>query len=159
MRIKYLPLLALLFCAPLKSEQTPSLFSLGVGIYNVVKEKRAFQVQMEYKWGYAFYHIQPFTALFTTNQGATYFCAGLCGDIFLGDKVVVTPSFAPGIYFQGHGKNLGYPLEFRSSLALSYVLKNKDRIGAQFYHISNASLGHRNPGVESLIFFYAISFD
>jgi len=52
---------------------------------------------------------------------------------------------------------LGFPLEYRSSAELSYRLKNKSRFGAMFYHISNSSLGFKNPGTECLVFFYSVS--
>jgi hypothetical protein len=41
-------------------------------------------------------------------------------------------------------------------MEIAYEFKWKSRVGAQFYHISNASLAHKNPGAESLIFYYAI---
>ncbi len=134
----------------------PALVSLGVGVFNIVRPNhRTVQYQIEYKWENCYYYIQPFVSFFITNERSTYFCAGACADIFLYKNIVLTPSFAPGIYVRGKGKDLGFPLEFRSCLALSYQFKNCTRFGAQFYHISNASLGHRNPGEESLIFFFS----
>jgi hypothetical protein len=133
----------------------PALLSFGAGVFNIIKEPRAAQFQIDYKWDYCYYYIQPFTSFFITTNRSIYFCAGACADIFLPKNFVLTPSFAPGIYIKGCGKDLGFPLEFRSALALSYQFKNKSRFGAQFYHISNASLGHRNPGVECLVFFFS----
>lgn len=133
----------------------PALVSLGVGVFNIVRKERTAQYQIEYKWENCYYYIQPFVSFFITNHRSTYFCAGACADIFIYKNLVLTPSFAPGIYVRGKGKDLGFPLEFRSSLALSYQFKNCTRVGAQFYHISNASLGHRNPGEESLVFFFS----
>ncbi|HSX03919.1 MAG TPA: acyloxyacyl hydrolase, partial [Rhabdochlamydiaceae bacterium] len=135
--------------------QRPALVSLGVGVFNIVRPQRTVQYQIEYKWENCWYYIQPFVSFFITNHQSTYFCAGICADIFVTKNIVVTPSFAPGIYIKGHGKDLGFPLEFRSCLALSYQFKNCTRFGAEFYHISNASLGHRNPGEESLVFFFS----
>ena len=37
-------------------------------------------------------------------------------------------------------------------------LKNKNRIGISFSHISNANLGDKNPGVEILSFSYHIPY-
>lgn len=146
-------LLSLLCSAPLKAFERGSLLSLGVGIYNVCRNQRTMQYQAEYKWALSYKGIQPFFSFFITNQQSFYFCAGACYDICIADKVIITPSFGPGIYSKGKGKDLHFPLEFRSSLALSYQFSNKCRLGAQFYHISNASLGKKNPGAESLIFF------
>lgn len=133
----------------------PELVSLGIGVFNIVRKERTVQYQIEYKWDKCYWYIQPFVSIFVTNHRSTYFCAGACADIFIYKNLVLTPSFAPGIYVRGKGKDLGFPLEFRSCLALSYQFKNCTRFGAQFYHISNASLGHRNPGEESLVFFFS----
>ncbi|MCI0381645.1 MAG: acyloxyacyl hydrolase [Chlamydiae bacterium] len=146
-------------CVPLKADiGAPAMVSLGAGIFDVLREnRRTFQMQVDYIWENSFHDIHPFVSLFFTPKGTFYFCAGAWIDIFLNEKIVISPSFAPGLYFKGKGKDLYFPLEFRSAIALSYRLKNQDRIGIQFYHISNAKLGKKNPGAESLIFFYGIS--
>ncbi len=53
---------------------------------------------------------------------------------------------------------MGFPINFRSALELSYIFHNKGRFGAQFNHISNAHMFHKNPGANSLFIFYAIPF-
>lgn len=156
MYIRLVLFLLLIFGTKLQSEcDRLSHVSLGIGVFNIVKPNRTAQYQIEYKWKYSFLGIQPFVSFFFTNQQSFYMCSGICYDIYMGRKLVLTPSFAPGLYFRGKGKDLGFPLEFRSSMALSYQFENKNRIGVQFYHISNASLGRRNPGEESLIFYYS----
>ena len=73
-------------------------------------------------------------------------------------KFYFTPSFGAGIYDDGSGKKLGNDLQFRTSFEISYELKNKNRIGISFSHISNANLGDKNPGVEILSFSYHIPY-
>ena len=63
---------------------------------------------------------------------------------------MITPSFAPGYYDKGNGKELYFNLEFRSQLEIAFRFTNGARIGASIGHISNASLGPPNPGVEYL---------
>lgn len=138
-----------------ENEERFALLSLGVGAYNIVRNQRTVQYQVEYKWKNSIHHIQPFISSFITNHGSFYVCGGGCLDVIFFKKLIITPSFGAGLYFKGKGKDLGFPLEFRSSMALSYQFENRNRIGAQFYHISNASLGHRNPGEESLIIFFS----
>jgi len=103
-----------------------------------------------------FPYARPLFGIMGTERATLYVYGGMALDLFLGKGFVLTPSFAPGLYVQGKGKDLGFPLEFRSSMELSYILPNRGRIGAQFYHISNASLGSKNPGAEALVFFYGI---
>ena len=91
-----------------------------------------------------------------TVKESLYAYGGLGYDIFIGKNFALTPSFAPGLYYRGNGKKLWFPLEFRSSIEAAAVFGGQHRIGAQFYHISNASLGRKNPGAEALVFFLAI---
>jgi lipid A 3-O-deacylase len=115
-------------------------------------------LQLEYKSTFTnFKKARPIYGAFITEKLSSYFYCGVGYDIFLGKYLVFTPSIAAGIYFQGNGKKLHYPLEFRSSAELCYVFKNKSRIGGQFYHISNASLGRKNPGVEALLLTYSFA--
>jgi len=153
-------LLSLLFPMILWADcDRPALLSLGAGTFDTLRPNRQmWQFQAEYKFAASWHGVQPITCLMFTEKGSIYFCAGACYDIFIGKYLVLTPSFAPGVYFQNGGKDLGYPLEFRSSISLAGEFRNQNRLGVQFYHISNASLGHKNPGEESLVFFYSIAF-
>ena len=58
----------------------------------------------------------------------------------------------------GDGKKLGYNIEFRTTLEVSYQLKNKNRIGFSVGHISNANIADNNPGVEVLSFSYQVAY-
>ena len=82
------------------------------------------------------------------------------GTLFTGDvsNFILTPSIGVGYYDDGNGKTLGNDIEFRSTLEASYQLKNDNRIGISFGHISNAELGDKNPGVEVLSLSYQIPY-
>ena len=43
-------------------------------------------------------------------------------------------------------------LEFKSELQLSYDLVPNSQMGFSYNHISNASLGDKNPGANSYMF-------
>lgn len=131
-------------------------FHIGAGLFNMIRHHRTWQYQIEYRWDVNFHHIRPLASLMATEKATLYLCAGAGWDIFLGKHFVLTPSFAPGLYFKGSGKSLHFPLEFRSAIECAHIFQNQARLGAQFYHISNASLGSKNPGAESLILFYAL---
>ena len=112
-----------------------------------------------------FFFLKPFFGVEYTNDSASYFLTGIyfednVGELFEGDKnkLFFTPSFGAGIYNNGSGKKLGNDLQFRTSFELSYQLKNKNRIGISFSHISNANLGDKNPGVEILSLSYHIPY-
>ena len=69
-----------------------------------------------------------------------------------------TPSFTPGLYGQGDGKDLGHVLEFKSELQMSLDLSKNSEFGFSYNHISNASLGDKNPGANSYMFNFSKNF-
>ena len=66
----------------------------------------------------------------------------------------VTPSFTPGLYSEGDGKDLGHVIEFKTEIQITYEISSNSEIGMSYNHISNASLGDKNPGANS----YMINF-
>ena len=84
------------------------------------------------------------------------YSAGILMDISFGRRVVATPSFAPGYYARGSGYNLGHAIEFRSQFELAYRFDDRSRLGVSFGHMSNAGIGDKNPGTESLMLNYSI---
>ena len=70
----------------------------------------------------------------------------------------LTPSFTPGIYNQGNGKDLGHIIEFKSEIRLSMDLSKNSMFGMSYNHISNASLGSKNPGANSYMFNFLKKF-
>ena len=114
---------------------------------------------------YDFWDLKPFAGFEGTSDSATYFLLGVylednAGTIFAGKKsnFVFTPSFGFGIYDNGDGKDLGNDIEFRTTIEISYELKNNNRIALSFGHISNAGIGDKNPGVEILSLSYQIPY-
>jgi hypothetical protein len=94
----------------------------------------------------------PITGGFITENSAAYVYTGVEWNYTIGDKLKFTPSFAPGIYHQGDGKDLGHALEFKTEVQLSYAISESTNLGMSYNHISNASLGDKNPGANSYMF-------
>jgi len=101
--------------------------------------------------------LSPITGGFVTENSAFYIYTGAQADFEFG-SFTITPSFAPGYYHQGDGKDLGYPLEFKSEIQVSLDLNDSTRLGASYNHISNASLGSKNPGANSYMFNFLKQF-
>jgi len=97
--------------------------------------------------------ISPITGGFLTEKNAYYIYTGAQAEYNLG-LVTITPSFAPGYYNYGDGKDLGHPLEFKTEVQMSLNLSDSVEFGMSYNHISNASLGDKNPGANS----YMINF-
>lgn len=152
-----------LFAAEKPPIQELKLFNVGAGVFNIIRNKKSVNFQVEYRSDFPFYQnsmlfFRPLIGVMGTSTGSGYIYTGIAFEIFLTDFLVFTPSFAPGIYIKGRGMELGFPLEYRSSAEISYRFKNQSRFGVMFYHISNASLSFKNPGTECLVFFYSIPF-
>lgn len=147
---------------------TPQLFSdkwvaFGSGVCGIVRPRdRTPMIQIEYQpdpiiepvnW----FCIRPQIGFFVNFRAASYYFGGFRFEFFPHGKFVITPGYASGIYIRGYGKNLYFPIENKSSIELAYQFRNKTRrFSAQFYHISNASCGERNPGTEMLVFSFSI---
>ena len=97
--------------------------------------------------------ISPITGGFLTENNAFYLYTGVQVEYEIG-FLTITPSFAPGYYNYGSGKDLGYPLEFKSEVQMSFDLSDNTKLGMSYNHISNASLGSKNPGANN----YMINF-
>ena len=92
--------------------------------------------------------LSPITGGFFTEKNALYLYTGVQTEYELG-FLTITPSFAPGYYNYGSGKDLGSPLEFKSEIQMSFDLSDSSHLGMSYNHISNASLGTKNPGANS----------
>ena len=96
-------------------------------------------------------NLSPITGAMITADNATYFYTGVQGNYTIG-SLNFSPSFTPGYYNQGNGKDLGHALEFKSEIQLSLELPKESQIGLSYNHLSNASLGSKNPGANSYMF-------
>ena len=92
--------------------------------------------------------ISPISGGFLTEKSAFYLYTGAQAEYNLG-LFTITPSFAPGYYNSGNGKDLGSVLEFKSEIQMSLNLSDSTEFGMSYNHISNASLGDKNPGANS----------
>ena len=102
-------------------------------------------------------NISPITGGFITENSAAYIYTGFEWNVEMGE-LIFTPSFAPGLYHKGDGKDLGHVLEFKSEIQLSYALSKDSRLGVSYNHVSNASLGDKNPGANSYMFNFLKNF-
>ncbi len=102
-------------------------------------------------------NVSPITGGFITENSAAYVYTGIEWNVDMG-SLVFTPSFTPGYYHEGDGKDLGHALEFKSEVQLSYSASDKTNFGISYNHVSNASLGDKNPGANSYMFNFVKNF-
>ena len=104
-----------------------------------------------------FGNLSPITGIMITADNASYFYTGVEANYKIG-ALNITPSFAPGYYNEGDGKDLGHALEFKSEVQLSLDMTKNSQFGFSYNHLSNASLGDKNPGANSYMFNFLKSF-
>ena len=96
-------------------------------------------------------NLSPITGAMFTSDNAAYVYTGIQAQYNLGALNII-PSFTPGLYSQGDGKDLGHLLEFKSEVQISLDLPKNSQFGFSYNHLSNASLGDKNPGANSYMF-------
>lgn len=134
-----------------KESRHPSLLLIGAGYANASHYSDGFfQVEYQHR-SYLWQYLRPQITFLFSKRYSKYMGLGVGWEFYLNKHLIITPSFSPGIYWQGKGRDLGYPLEFRSALEIVYEMENKGRIGIQIFHLSNAHLSQKNPGLNALI--------
>ena len=102
-------------------------------------------------------NLYPVTGFFITVDNSKYIYTGFQTTYHKG-SFNVTPSFTPGLYDKGNGKDLRHVLEFKTEIQISYNISKKSEIAFSYNHISNADLGENNPGANSYMFNYIKKF-
>ena len=102
-------------------------------------------------------NLSPISGVLATADSAAYIYTGVQANYKIG-KMNFSPSFTPGLYSKGNGKDLGHVIEFKSELQISLDLFSNSKLGFSYNHLSNASLGNKNPGANSYMFNFFQSF-
>lgn len=136
--------------------KTADLLYMGAGINNVHRPNSwSTDFFLQYKSHLSWYRFRPIVSISVTTKKQVYIAGGISLDFYPGKFFFIAPTFTPGYYYRGDGKDLGFPLEFRSGIELGIRFKNLARLGAHVSHTSNASISRKNPGLETLLFFFA----
>ena len=90
----------------------------------------------------------PVTGGFMTGDRSVYLYTGVEGQYGVG-PLKILPSFTPGVYEKGDGKDLGSVLEFKSEIKLGIDIFENSQIGYSYSHISNNNWGDTNPGTDN----------
>ena len=110
-------------------------------------------VSLEARWRRDWHHLRPWGAVTVVDSGAWFAGAGLVYDIRLSHRAWLTLGSGPFYYTHEEADDdLGFRLEFYSFIEASWAWKNDVRLGVRLGHLSNAGLGRRNPGTETLSF-------
>ncbi len=149
-----------MLCATSSWADDPDFLSIGTGWFDFNRQKdQGAEIRLEYRSDYKIPYIEakPFAAIGGATSSHYFVGAGILWDIYFGKRIVVTPSFAPHLYTGDDDKlDMGHVVEFRSQLEVAYRFDDRSRLGLAISHYSNAGLGDRNPGTETLSLYYSI---
>ena len=158
----YLLLTLLLFFTPAKSKTE---FTFYTGVFDTIDKEGDDEANL-----YGVEHnnpvlfkdtlvgsFSPITGGFITDKDSIFIYTGVQVQYDIG-PLQVTPSFAPGYYEKGNGKDLGMALEFQSKIKLSFNFFKDTKLGYSYSHISNNDWGDINPGVNNEVISLTKSF-
>ena len=91
---------------------------------------------------------KPVSGAFITGNNSVYLYTGIEGQYGLG-PLKILPSFTPGYYEKGDGKDLGSVLEFKSEIKVGLELFENSKLSYSYSHISNNDWGDTNPGTDN----------
>ena len=83
-----------------------------------------------------------------TGNSSVYFYTGVEAQYGIG-PLKILPSFAPGYYEKGDGKDLGSVLEFKSEIKVGLDIFENTKLSYSYSHISNNDWGDINPGTDN----------
>ena len=92
--------------------------------------------------------ISPITGGFVSDKNSMYLYTGVVAIYDIG-LISIRPSFTPGYYEAGDGKDLGSALEFKSEIRLDFNIFENSKIGYSYSQISNNAWGDINPGIDN----------
>jgi len=133
------------------------LIRVGSGLYDVRREDAPAFRQGEIGFRHDKNTLQPFVGFILTTTKDTYGYLGILGEVPLIDRIQLLLRLAGGFYTRGKGIDLGFPLEFRTEVELSWQWTSQSCIGVALSHLSNGALSKVNPGLEMLSLTYSIT--
>ena len=163
-------LLLFLFLTPVKSEvlklsENKHEYNLYAGTFDTIDKEGDDQTNLlgfEHKNTNLFRKtilgkFSPVSGAFVSGNNSVYLYTGIQAEYGIG-PISLIPSFTPGYYEKGNGKDLGSALEFKSEIRLDINIFKNSKIGYSYNHISNNDWGNINPGIDNQQFSFSKNF-
>ena len=91
---------------------------------------------------------KPISGAFITGNSSIYLYTGVEGQYGI-EPLKILPSFSPGYYEKGDGKDLGSVLEFKSEIKVGLDIFENSKLSYSYSHLSNNDWGDTNPGTDN----------
>ena len=126
-------------------------WTVYAGRWAVAKDGEATEVGAEIRRPLGALGFDAAAGLAGTADEAVWGYAGVAFGWDVTERWQLRPGFAVSLFDKGDGRDLGGPLEFRSSLEIARRFGRDLRVGLLYYHLSNARLYDVNPGSNSMV--------
>ena len=155
-KIYLIMLLTFLLTSKLYADEINNEISFYTGTFDIIDEEGDDQttlIGLEHKNPDLFRDtilgkFKPITGAFVTANNSAYIYSGIEAQYGLG-PLKILPSFTPGYYEKGSGKDLGSALEFKSEIKFGLEIFENTKLGYSYSHISNNDWGDSNPGTDN----------
>ena len=138
------------------ADDTPHELLVWAGAFDTAGPINA-EAGWEYRGRQLFWEIRITAGLMITDDAGGQIYSGFRRDFDLRPRWGLSIGSAAGLYEDGHGKDLGGPIEFRSNFEVYRRLGPDARVALVFYHLSNSGIYRHNPGSNSLVLGYAFA--
>jgi len=157
--------------AQAQSASDQARLTLGAGVFGFGVDSDPNEAEFRASYRFAnglfgtdgsFRGFKPVIGIAAQTSGSVFAYAGLAAPFIFGadDRWEFVFEGGPGYYRQGKSNlDLGGKFEFHLGASLNYAVTENSRLGVGIYHISNANLHNKNPGVNSILANWVISFD
>ena len=148
--------LATFFVSTLHAENGNNEISFYTGTFDIIDKEgddKTSLIGIEHKNPDLFRNtflgkFKPITGAFITANDSAYIYTGVEAQYGIG-PLKILPSFTPGYYEKGSGKDLGSILEFKSEIKFGVEIFDNAKLGYSYSHISNNDWGDTNPGTDN----------
>jgi len=147
-----------IYASQLKSSDQISMINFTVGEVGVVDNiDQPMRIGFEYRMpSFSSWKIIPALGFARAENGASFFYADFRRDYWINSRWVLTPSYGLGSFQDSNEIELGNTLEFRAGVEIANRFYKHYRVGVALFHLSNGSLGDKNPGTEAIVFSLSI---
>lgn len=150
-----LVLFAALVAAPASAQQSLSFTAGHIGVADDLAEPQWYGIEVHFKPRTRL-NLSPGFGFHRAACGANFIYADFRRPMWQGRNWGLISFFGPGVFHDSDQVNLGYDIQFRSGMDLSYRFDGGTRIAVGVSHLSNASLGRLNPGTEVVSVSYSM---
>ena len=148
--------LSILLASVLQADEVNNEISFYTGTFDVIDKEgddKTTLIGIEHKNQDLFRDtilgkFKPITGAFITANNSAYIYTGVEAQYGVG-PLKILPSFTPGFYEKGSGKDLGSALEFKSEIKIGLDIFENSNLGYSYSHISNNDWGETNPGTDN----------